>query len=544
MTFLYPEFIYMMLPVLIVLFALLLTQSEVQEQLFSPRILEKLRVDINRLSSRVRNLFYFLMFLFIILALAAPVIEKGVAKVQVKSDAFFIALDISDSMLCEDVYPSRLERSKLALLELLQDARSSQIGLLAFAKESYLLSPPTLDHQSIAFFLKGLQSTHISEQGTNILTLLKATDRLFARDGEKKLLIVSDGGGREEFSREIAFAKERGIKVSILGVATDRGAALRGPGGDLRKDGAGEMVVSRLNRAISRLAQESGGTFVSIESAEMSALLEKIGGEKLDPLEKEQPIYFHLFVFFIGAAMLMLLIATSSFGKGERYHLPTLLFLAVTLAQPVLLKAALLDYRNLDEAKEAYAKEAFSASAKGYHRYGMEHKSAEAIYNEANALYRLGRYEKAVGLYSSIHFVEVQKNHLLYHNLGNALAKLGDEEHLKKAVEAYTKALRFQEDKESRENLAMVEELLRKENRRTPQQPVAAAARSAKMHPKNAGKKAPGETAPLQEQYLERGMSDREAQKWLKILGDVQSLHPYRIAVDDPDEGGDDEKPW
>ncbi len=542
MTFLHPEFIYMMLPVLIVLFALLLTQSEVQEQFFSSKVLEKLRVDTNRLSSRVRNLFYFLMFLFMILALAGPVIEKGVAKVQVKGDAFFIGLDISASMLCDDVYPSRLERSKLILMELLQDARSSRIGLLAFAKESYLLSPPTLDHQSLVFFLKGLQSTHISEQGTNILTLLKAADRLFAENETKKLLIVSDGGDKQDFSREIAFVKERGIQVYILGVATDRGSPLNEPGSSgLRKDGKGDVVISRFNRAISRLAEESGGTFVIIESSEMKALLQKISGDKLNSLEKEQPIYFHLFVFFIGMAMLMLLIATSSFGKGERYHLPALLFFAVSLAQPSLLKAGLLDFRSLDEAKEAYEKEAFRASVKGYHRYGIEHKSAEAIYNEANALYRLGRYEKAIGLYSSIHFVEAQKNHLLYHNLGNALAKLGDEEHLKKAVEAYTKALRFQDDHESRENLAMVEALLQKEKKRAAEQPLPpASVPSTMVHPADGGKKTPAPAALPQEQ----GMSEREAQKWLKLLGENQKLHPYRIKVDNPDEGGDDEKPW
>lgn len=538
MTFLHPEFIYMMLPILMILFALLLTQSEVQELYFSPRILEKLRVDTNRLSSRARNFFYFLMFLFIILALAGPVTEKGAAKVKVKGDAFFVALDISNSMLCDDLYPNRLERAKLAVTELLKESRSGRIGLLAFAKESYLLSPPTLDHQSIAFFLKGLQSTHISEQGTNVMTLLKAADRLFAQDEEKKLLIVSDGGDREEFSREVAFAKERGIKVSILGVATDRGAALHEPVGSGSKE---YVVISRLNRAISRLAEESGGVFVTIKNLDMAALLERISGDKSTSLEEEQPIYFHLFVFFIGMAMLMLLIATSSFGKGERYHLPALLLFAVSVAQPSLLKAGLLDFRSLDEAKEAYETEAFRTSAKSYHRYGIDHKSAEAIYNEANALYRLGRYEKAAGLYRSIHFVESQKNHLLYHNLGNALAKLGDEEHLKQAVEAYTKALRFQEDNESRENLSMVEELLQKEKKSAAEQPPSAAsAPSTMMHPADGSKKTPGETALPQEQ----GISEREAQKWLKILEENQKLHPYRIKVDNPDEGGDDEKPW
>ena len=74
MTFLHPEFIYLMLPVLLILFGLLLTQSDQQELVFSPESLAKLRVDVNQLSAKTRNLFYFLMFLFIILALAGPVI--------------------------------------------------------------------------------------------------------------------------------------------------------------------------------------------------------------------------------------------------------------------------------------------------------------------------------------------------------------------------------------------------------------------------------------------------------------------------------------
>ena len=134
-SFLHPEFIYLMLPALIILFALLLTQREVQEQFFSSRVLAKLRVDTKRLSARVRNVFYFLMFLFIILALAAPVIEKGEAEVKVKGDLFFVALDLSDSMRCKDVYPSRLQVAKQKLLALLKQDRNDRIGLIAFAAD-------------------------------------------------------------------------------------------------------------------------------------------------------------------------------------------------------------------------------------------------------------------------------------------------------------------------------------------------------------------------------------------------------------------------
>jgi Ca-activated chloride channel family protein len=538
----------MMLPILIVLFALLLTQADAEEKIFAPRVLARLRVDTKRLSSRVRNLFYFLMFLFIILALAGPVVEEGMATVRTHEDRFLVALDISDSMLCEDLYPNRLELSKRKLIALLQEKEpTAAVGLLAFAKESFLLSPPTHDHRTLAFFVRGLQSSSISAQGTNILTLLKAAERLFSQEGRKRLLIISDGGEKRDFSREIAFAKANEIEVYILGVGTDLGAPLRNSAGSLIKDDAGRNIVSRINRKIAVLAEESGGRFVRIEDLDIPSLLQWINGAGSDQTEKEKPIYVHLFVFFIAAAMVMLLLATSSFTKGEHYRLPVLLLMLLFL-QPLPLKASLFDYRMLDDARESYTKEAYGDSARAYHRYGIKHSSAEAIYNEANALYRAGRFQRAVNLYESIRFVETQKNHSLYHNLGNALARLGTRKDLEKAVEAYRRALTYQEDVESRENLARVEALLqnRKEQMSAAEldvQPVSPSpgmkneAQREKSQLKNGEKSSTDQERP-------GGMSEREAEKWLKRLDLTDGRHGYKIEVADPEEGGDDAKPW
>ncbi len=548
MSFLYPEFIYMMLPLLLVLFALLLTQSEVQEQFFSPNVLAKLRVDTKRLSSRARNLFYFLMFLFIILALSAPVIKMGEAEVRAKGDLFFVALDLSDSMRCQDLYPSRLEAAKQKLVALLNQDRNDRIGLIAFAESSYLVAPPTMDHALLAFLLKPMASTHITEQGTNIFTLLKAADQLLAGEAEKKLLIISDGGDSRDFANEIAFAKKQGIKVSILGIGTDAGGVVYNESGaPIKVQGAN--VISRFNGEFPRLATESGGVFVRSGSGDIEELLASIGTQKSG--SEVEKIYFHLFVVPIALAMLMLLIATSSFHRGKKYYLPAFTAAALMLVQPAVSRAEIFGFRTLDKANAAYERGDYRASSSAYKGYALQDKSAEALYNAANGYYRMGRYATAVRLYRSVQFTEAEKNHQLYHNLGNALAKLGDRQHLTEAVEAYKKALKFREESETRENLERVEKALQteKENKRAAQQPASAASinskKSSEASPESNGSSEDGRTRPLSQQGSDsQGMSDREAAKWLKMLAEQQSVQKYRIKVDDPGEGADDEKPW
>jgi Ca-activated chloride channel family protein len=122
MTFLHPEFLYLMLPPIFILFYFLLTQREAIANFFSEETYNRLRVNSKRLPLRVRNVLFLLMFICFIVALAQPVIEEGKVKVQAKSADIMIALDISDSMRAEDVYPSRLELGKQKILELLEVA--------------------------------------------------------------------------------------------------------------------------------------------------------------------------------------------------------------------------------------------------------------------------------------------------------------------------------------------------------------------------------------------------------------------------------------
>ena len=543
MTFLHPEFIYLMLPILFILFGLLLTQSDAQELIFSPEALAKLRVDTNQLSAKVRNLFYFLMFLFIILALAGPVMEKGSARVKVKDDLFFVALDISDSMLCEDVYPNRLELGKQKIVELLQQEKKSRVGLIAFANSSYLVAPPAFDHKILTFLLKPMDTGFTSEHGTNILNLLKAVNTQFGEHENKKLLIVSDGGDKRAFSEEIAYAKKEGIEVYFLSIGTERGGVIEQKGGPLRYQG--ELVISRVNRTIETLARESGGAV--LDASDLSPFLDLMKENSLE--EDEKPIYVYFFIVPIGLAMLMFLIATSSFHRGEKYYLPSFVVLVLISVYPSSARAALFDYQRLERASTAYKQEDYRVSTKSYESYALEHESVEAAYNAANGYYKMGRYKMAAGLYASIYFVDAEQNHQLFHNLGNALAKMGSYEELKKAVSAYEKALKFKEERESRENLEAVKKELGKredEIKRGYQEQVALGL--SKLQAPSKKRRDEGSKSLSQKSenlpYRSSEMSDMEADKWLKTVQKHQHSQVYKIEVANTDEGVDSEKPW
>lgn len=535
MSFLHPEFIYMMMPLLFILFGLLLTQSEAVEQLFSLRVLAKLRVDTNRLSAKVRNFFYFLMFVFIILALAGPVVEQGRAKVQGKNDPLYIALDISGSMRSEDLYPNRLEFAKQKVLMLLQRAGNSQVGLIAFAESSYLVAPPSRDHDLLRFLLKPLNSGSSSEEGTRLLNVLKAVNRLAGEGEGKRLLLISDGGDNADYKEEIAYAKGHDIRVYTLGVGTVQGAVVPDAGGTPLLDN-GTPVVSRLNPRFASLAEASGGRALQADAI-TSLLLHK---ESALAEDDEKPIYVHLFILPIGLAMLMLVLATSSFSRGEKYYLPSLLIAGSLLFPPSALRAGLLDFTRLKKAGNAYENRAYGESAKAYNRYALEHQSLEATYNAANSYYRNGQFKNAAGLYRSIHFIEADKNHQLYHNLGNALVRLGDETSLKEAAAAYKKALTYREDNATAENLERVEAALKnlKSVRSSMPPPTATG-------PSSPAEKGDGERAEtVSRHYRESVMSDREANKWFSMLDARQHGMLYKIEVTDPQQGGSDVKPW
>ena len=468
MSFLRPEILYYLLPLVVVLFGLLLTQKETQEHFFSTEVMKKLQVGANTLSLKMRNIFFFLVIILVVIALAGPIIEDGEVEVKSKSADIMIALDISDSMLAEDVYPNRLKFAKQKAMDLLKMAPDERIGVVAFAKNSYLVSPMSFDHNAVRFLLGKLSTDSITEKGTNFSALLDVVNKTIKKETKKYLLILSDGGDKDDFSDEIAYAKEKNIVIFILGIGTTKGAPVKKKDGSfIKKDG--NIIVSKLNENIANLATKSSGVYIqSIKSdSDIKAMLEEIEANSEQKELKSEIVrkFIPLFYYPLGLALLLLLIATSSLYKKENLTSPLLAILAVLGFLTQDSNANILDFIELDKARSAYENADYNTSQKIYSEYAKSSKNPQSYFNAGNALYKQEKYDEAIESYEKSYFDNNVSEANKYGNIGNSYVKQSTKESLEKAVDFYEKSLEFHEDKEIRENLEAVKKALEEQKK-------------------------------------------------------------------------------
>lgn len=579
MTFLHPEFLYYMLPPLFILFGLLLTQKEAHADFFSQDVMEKLRVNANTLTLQARNALFFLMAFFMIIALAQPVIKDGKVEIKAKSADIMIALDISDSMLATDVYPNRLESAKEKVLTLLEDAPNERIGIVAFAKNSYLVSPLSFDTASVAFLLRGLDTSSITEQGTDFLSMLEVVSKTQKSQEKKIVLILSDGGDKDDFSQEIELAKKHGITIFVLGVATKQGAPIKLQDGTFIKHN-GEIIISKLNEKIADLATKTLGVYIenTTSSNDIKTMLREIMSKSEErellsqEIEKNRPLFYYP----LGMALLILLIATSSFHKKSRAGVPSIFILFSLLFSNQHAEAGIFDFLDLKKAKEAYESGDYENSAKLYKEYANESKNGESYYNAANGYYKQKKYKEAIESYKKATFEDEDKRAKNLSNLANAYAKDGD---LQKAIESYEESLKIKEDKATRENLQEVEKFLKKqeqepdknsnqdekkkepkdseqnksdknsdkEDKNKSQDDKKSDKEKKSDETKNEGKtKKDEKNSSSQTKGLnkENTMSDAEEQKWIEQLNMNSKSYMYKLNDKESSSINKDEKPW
>lgn len=456
MSFLHPEFLYFMLPPLVILFALLLTQKDANELFFSEEVMRKLRVSMNTLTLKARNGLFFLIGFLLIIALAQPVIKDGKIDIKAKSADIMIALDISHSMLAEDIYPNRLENAKRKALEFIKLAQNERVGVVAFAKNSYLVAPFSFDGSAVSFLLDKLNTSSMSEQGSDFFSLLEVVAKTSGDKKEKYLLIITDGGDSQDFSKEIAYAKEHGMKIFILGVATAKGAPIRLKNGEFITY-KNEIIISKLNENIASLATKTGGVYIEAtrSNQDVETMFSEIEKVAIQKEQKSQEIekYIPLFYYPVGLALFVLLIATSSMSKREKVHLPSafLLFALFSFSPP--LHAMHFDFQELEEAKSAYEKGEYARSAELYNAHAMKSNNAQSFYNAGNAYYKQGKFDAAIEHYNKANFTDKEMRAKKYANLGNAYAK---SQKFTEAIESYESSLALLNDQETQENLELV----------------------------------------------------------------------------------------
>ena len=292
-----------------------------------PALVIELMPNASRVRPNVK--FSILMVALVLLILAAARPQYGQREQTVKRQGIeaIIALDISNSMLAEDVAPCRLDRAKQMLSKMIDQMVDDKVGLVVFAGEAYTQLPITCDYVSAKMFLNSITPDLIKTQGTAIGAALNTAIQSFGSeetDASRAIILITDGENHEDDAAAVAArAKEMGIKVMVVGIGKPEGSPIPIPGtNNFRKDRQGNVVVSRLNEDMCReIAKAGNGIYVRCDNTNtaMRALQKEI--DTLATTEIETKVYTEYneqFQSFVLVALLLLVIDFFIFNRKNK----------------------------------------------------------------------------------------------------------------------------------------------------------------------------------------------------------------------------------
>jgi len=239
-----------------------------------------------------------LAFSFFLLGLAGPQFGIKLQEAKRKGAEIIIALDVSNSMLAEDIAPSRLERSKQAISRLVDRLQADRIGLIVFAGEAYTQLPITSDYVSAKMFLSNINPNLIPVQGTAIGEAINLATKSFSEtsDCDKSIIVISDGENHEDSPVEAASAAaKKGITVNVVGVGSINGVAIPVVEGNQKsylKDNQGNVVITKMDdKMLGEIASAGNGQFVTAAGADMGLDVIMNAVSKMKKTEYKAKVY-------------------------------------------------------------------------------------------------------------------------------------------------------------------------------------------------------------------------------------------------------------
>lgn len=260
---------------------------------------------------------------FIVLALARPQTGSKLRTVESQGREIVLVVDVSNSMLAEDVTPSRMARTRYAISRLVERMNKDRIGIVAFADEAEVLLPITGDYKMAESVTKRLSPELIAEQGTNIGKALEVALLSFTQNTQntksRVIILITDGEGHDQGSEAaIAQAKAQGAIICAIGIGTPEGTPLK-INGEIMEDNEGKMVVTKLGEPLlQQLAEATGGIYTrsrndSFGLEEIIARLDEMEATELSVMTFEE--YDEQYQWFLGAALLLLIIEMLIFER-------------------------------------------------------------------------------------------------------------------------------------------------------------------------------------------------------------------------------------
>lgn len=468
-----PIYLYalVLIPLLAVIRLWMVSRQKKRLRKFGDRdLVRQLMPDVSRFRPLVKFVLLLTALALIILMIARPQFGTKINREKRTGIETIIAMDISNSMLAEDVTPSRLDRSKMMVENLVDHFTNDKIGLIVFAGDAFIQLPITSDYVSAKMFLSSITPSMIATQGTDIAkAITMSTNSFTQQEGVgKAIIVITDGedheGGALEAAKE---AQNKGMRVYVLGVGSPKGAPIPTGNGDYMKDNMGQTVMTGLNEEMCRqIAQAGGGAYIHVENN--SNAQDQLDHEldKLAKKEIESTIYSDYDEQFQAVCIIVLLLLiievcildiknpmlknVSLFKRNKKAVVAVLFLLVATGVQAqgdrLLVRQGNKQFRagNYAEAEVSYRK-----------AVEKNPRNAQAHYNLGNAL--LGQRKDSAAVVQFENAAKQETNAIRkaqsYHNIG--VICQGQKQYAQ-AIEAYKEALRNNPtDDETRYNLEL-----------------------------------------------------------------------------------------
>ena len=324
-----PEILYLLIlvPVLFLWFVILQKQKRKRSQQFADEDLLKVLIpEASKSRPRTKFLFLSLAIIFFIIGLSNPQIGSKLQEMKRKGVEIIIALDVSNSMMAEDIKPNRLARAKRTISQLIDKMHGDKVGLIVFAGKAYVQMPTTTDYRAAKMFLSSISPGIVPVQGTAIGEAIELGTKSFTENNDKNkvLLIITDGENHEEGAIKLAEeATKQNIHVYTIGMGLPQGTPIpvydRFHRKDYRRDKNGEIVMTKLNETIlQQIATAGEGAY--IPATQLDNLMEDI--QKMDKQEFASKIYSDYedrFQYFFGLSLFFLIIELLILNRKNKY---------------------------------------------------------------------------------------------------------------------------------------------------------------------------------------------------------------------------------
>jgi Ca-activated chloride channel homolog len=319
-----PDYFYalLLIPVLALIYMMMLRWRKNAFAKFGDTdVVMQLIPDYSGKRGKWKAFFQIGAFAMLVIAMAGPQMGSKLEEVKREGVDMVIALDVSNSMLAEDLSPNRLERAKRAMLQLVDNLKGDRIGIVVFAGEAYVQLPITTDYGAAKMFINTINTEIIPTQGTAIGNAINLAVRSFGENLENNksrvVVVVSDGEDHQDDPIEAAkMAANAGITIHTVGFGSPQGAPIpvyvNGKNAGFRKDKDGSTVVTRLDEAtMQQIAAAANGFYVRATNAEagLNIILDEINEmEKTEYASKMFTDYEEQFQYFVALALFLLVL--------------------------------------------------------------------------------------------------------------------------------------------------------------------------------------------------------------------------------------------